>query len=85
MQPGRRSQAPTAQTHNLILGGEKMAYVRKTIDRWDIMGNYGYGWECECSEYTYKEAIQRLKEYRENGSGCYRLEKHREKRGEIAE
>jgi predicted SprT family Zn-dependent metalloprotease len=58
----------------------KMAYVRKTIDRWDIMSNYGYGWECECSEYTRKEAEQRLKEYRENGNGCYRLEKHREKK-----
>ena len=53
-------------------------YKRKTIDRYDIMS---YGWECECSEYTYTEAKQTLKEYRENGSGCYRLEKHREKRG----
>jgi len=61
----------------------KMAYIRKTIDRWDIMGNYGYGWECECSEYTFKEAKQRLKEYRENGGGCYRLEKHREKKRKI--
>ena len=39
---------------------------RKTIDRWDIMTNYGYGWECECSEYTYKEAKNRYKEYKEN-------------------
>ncbi len=61
----------------------KMAYIRKTVDRWDIMSNYGYGWECECSEYTYKEAKERLKEYRENGSGCYRLEKRREKKEEI--
>ena len=22
-----------------------MAYQRKTRDRWDIMTNYGYGWE----------------------------------------
>lgn len=22
-----------------------MAYVRKTVDRWDIETNYGYGWE----------------------------------------
>ena len=22
-----------------------MAYVRKTRDRWDIMTNYGYGWD----------------------------------------
>lgn len=55
-------------------------YVRKTVDRWDIMANYGYGWDCECSEYTSKDAKQTLKEYRENGSGTYRLEKHRELR-----
>lgn len=53
-------------------------YNRKTIDRWDIMTNYGYGWECECSEYTLKEARQRLKKYRENISGTVILEKHRE-------
>jgi hypothetical protein len=58
-----------------------MAYKRITIDRWDIISDYGYGWECECSEYTAQEAEQRLKEYRENGSGRYRLEKHREKKG----
>lgn len=56
-----------------------MAYQRKTRDRWDIMTNYGYGWDCECSEYTWKEAKQTLKEYRENISGAVRLEKHREK------
>lgn len=55
-------------------------YNRKTIDRWDIMSDYGYGWECEYSEYTYKEAKRSLKEYRENGGGSYRLEKHREKK-----
>lgn len=60
-----------------------MAYIRKTVDRWDIMSNYGYGWECECSESTFKEAKQTLKEYRENGDGCYRLEKHREKKEEV--
>lgn len=58
-----------------------MAYKRKTRDRWDIMTNWGYGWECEFSEYTRKEARQRLKEYIENvGDRCAaRLEKHREK------
>lgn len=58
-----------------------MAYQRKTRDRWDVMTNWGYGWECECSEYTRKEARQRLKECMENcGSRCaVRLEKHREK------
>ena len=29
-----------------------MAYQRKTRDRWDIMTDWGYGWECENSEYT---------------------------------
>lgn len=44
-------------------------YQRKTVDRWDTMSNYGYGWECECSEYARKEAKQTIKEYRENGVG----------------
>lgn len=58
-----------------------MAYARKTRDRWDIMTNYGYGWECECSEYTLKEARQTLREYRENACGRFsvRMEKHRER------
>lgn len=56
-----------------------MAYQRKTRDRWDIMADYGYGTECECSEYTYKEAQQTLKEYRGNGSGRYWIAKCREK------
>lgn len=34
-----------------------MSYQRKTKDRWDIMTNWGYGWECENSEYT--RAVQR--------------------------
>ena len=58
-------------------------YKRKTRDRWDLMSNYGYGWECECSDYTYSEAKQTLKEYRENGNGNYKLEKHREKIEEV--
>ena len=56
-----------------------MAYKRKTIDRWDIMTNYGYGWECENSEYTLKDAKRSLREYRENVQGDVRLEKHRER------
>ena len=54
-------------------------YKRKTIDRWDIMTNYGYGWECENSEYTLKDAKRSVREYRENVQGDVRLEKHREK------
>jgi len=53
--------------------------VRKTRDRWDIMTNYGYGWEAENCEYTYRDAKRSLKEYRENINGSVKLEKHREK------
>jgi hypothetical protein len=51
----------------------------KRINKWTtefiVQGNYGYGhgWEDETSEETRKEARQRLKEYRENGPGQYRL------------
>lgn len=57
-----------------------MAYQRKTRDRWDIMTNWGYGWECENSEYTRTDAKRSFKEYLENSCGRYgvRLEKHRE-------
>lgn len=58
-------------------------YERKTIDRWDIETNYGYGWEVECSEYTRAEAKRTYREYRDNvqayGKGLVRLTKHREK------
>lgn len=58
-----------------------MAYIRKTVDRWDIETNYGYRWEVENCEYTRAEAVKRLKEYRENSCGRFsvRLVKRREK------
>lgn len=57
-----------------------MSYQRKTKDQWDIMTNWGYGWECENSEYTRTDAKRSLKEYRENlaGRADVRMEKHRE-------
>ena len=56
-------------------------YQRKTRDRWDIMTNWGYGWECECSEYTRAEAIKTFKEYKANSCGRYdvMVERHMEK------
>jgi hypothetical protein len=54
-------------------------YQRKTVDRWDVMTNYGYGWECENSEYTKEDAKRSYKEYRDNIQGAVKLEKHREK------
>lgn len=55
-----------------------MAYIRKTRDVWRLQGNYGYGWETECEESTRGDGLQRLREYRENGPGAYRLRKGRE-------
>lgn len=45
-----------------------MAYVRKTKDEFNIMGDYGYGdgFETVTTEETRDEAKERLKEYREN-------------------
>jgi hypothetical protein len=39
---------------------------RKMKDEYEIQGNYGCGWEVECTEFTRKEAKERFKEYREN-------------------
>lgn len=38
-----------------------MAYIRKTYDVWEIHTNYGYGWECEHTESTYKAAKEQAK------------------------
>ena len=54
-------------------------YKRKTYDKWIIQGNYGYGWDDENTELTYRDARRSIKEYRENGSGNYRLVKRRVK------
>jgi hypothetical protein len=56
-------------------------YVRKTIDSYDIQGNYGHGWETVTSEDSRKEATQRLREYKENETGTsFRLIKRRERK-----
>ncbi len=57
-----------------------MAYARKTVDRWDIESyESGYGWSVECSEYTWEEAKEQYRCYRENCSVPVRLVKRREK------
>lgn len=64
-----------------------MSYTRKTRDRWDIVTNWGYGWEVENSEYTRADARRSLAEYREAyaGRAAVRLEKHRERLEEVNE
>lgn len=46
-----------------------MAYERKTRDEYEIVTNYGYGWEIEVTEDTVKEARKRKREYLENAKG----------------
>ena len=43
-----------------------MAYTRKTTDEYDILANYGHGYEVVTTETTLKEAKQRVREYWEN-------------------
>lgn len=43
-----------------------MSYKRKTRDVWQMMSNYGYGWECEIEEDSWKAMREQLKVYREN-------------------
>lgn len=38
-----------------------------------VQGNYGFGFEDECAEDSRREGMRRLREYRENGPGQYRL------------
>ena len=42
------------------------------------MTNYGYGWECKCSEYSRKEAMDTARSYLENTTAMVKIEKHRE-------
>lgn len=41
-------------------------YVRKTRDEWQILSNYGYGWEEVTAASTRAEAKALLKDYRDN-------------------
>ncbi len=55
-------------------------YTRKTVDIWEIQGNYGCGWECVTAEETRKEARERFREYTENEPGVpFRMKLKREK------
>lgn len=61
-----------------------MAYIRKTRDEWQLLGNYGFGdgWEILTCEDSRKEIRERLKEYRENEGGNYKIVCKRVKIGE---
>jgi len=55
-------------------------YKRKTIDVYDIEGDYGQGFECVSCETTYDDKRRCLREYRENEPGIvFRVVKRRER------
>lgn len=56
-----------------------MAYVRKTVDVYEIQGNCGYGWECETVENSWKAAKAQAKCYRDNVNYPIRIVKKRER------
>lgn len=43
-----------------------MKYQRKTQDQYQLLANYGQGWEHETTEETRAEIKARLREYRAN-------------------
>lgn len=58
-----------------------MSYVRKTEDEYDIMGNYGQGFEVVTCETTWRQAIATKKDYRTNEPGIpFKIVKHRVKK-----
>lgn len=60
-----------------------MTYTRKTKDIYILLSNYGYGWDEELTEDTYKEAKEQLKIYRENcPQAQYKVVKKRVKIGQ---
>ena len=55
-----------------------MAYIRKTEDEFDILGNYGQGFEIVTCETTRSLAKKTLRDYRKNEPGIpFKINKHR--------
>ena len=54
-------------------------YIRKTVDEYEVQGNYGQGWECVTTEETYRDAREQLKCYNENEPYPHRIVKKRVK------
>ncbi len=56
-----------------------MAYQRKTVDCWRFYGNYGQGWEHECTEFTRDEMLENKRAYEQNSPGALKIVRGREK------
>jgi len=72
-------KAAIVLAHKPNTEGDKMAYIRKTRDEWEIQGNYGFGWECVNTETTRKDANRSYKEYISNERVPFRVVKKRVK------
>lgn len=46
-------------------------YIRKTVDVYALMGNYGYGWDYILYEETFGEAKRVKREYVENEKNAF--------------
>lgn len=44
----------------------------KMLTEYELLGNYGHGWELEYTATDLRDLKLRLKEYRENGTGQYK-------------
>lgn len=54
-------------------------YKRKTRDVYNIVTNYGYGWEVEFCANNYENARAILRDYKGNTNAQVRIERKREK------
>ncbi len=54
-----------------------MKYQRKTQDEYILLTDYGYGWEEEVTEDTFREIRQRAREYLLNSTAQIRIIKRR--------
>lgn len=55
-----------------------MAYIRKTEDEYDILGDYGFGLEVVTCETTWRLARDTIRDYRKNEPGAtFKIKKHR--------
>ena len=57
-----------------------MRYQRKTTDAYILLTNYGYGWDEELEETSYKEIKQRAREYAINTPAQMKILKRRIKK-----
>ena len=62
-----------------------MSYQRKTIDTWQFWTNYGYGWEHEHTDTTYRAMVVNRKAYRENAGCQLRIVRKRERIENLSE